>query len=97
MPIPQFMSDLLQLLLDLAVPSAMCTLVLAGVALRNEGGANFESGGRFTKRILWTVILLTVPPMLSWVAGQRAMIPPSTGGVSRSSIPGNVNTLYTLI
>jgi hypothetical protein len=47
MRIPQLLVDLLQLLFDLAVPVAMCTLVLAGLAIRHEGGVNFEVGGRF--------------------------------------------------
>ena len=47
MRIPQLLVDLLQLLFDLAVPAAMCTLVLAGLALRHESGVNFEVGSRF--------------------------------------------------
>jgi hypothetical protein len=45
MTIPQILVDLLQLLFDLAVPGAMCAMVLAGLALRQEGGVNFEAGG----------------------------------------------------
>ena len=45
MTIPQLLVDLLQLLFDVAVPGAICTMVLAGVALRQEGGVNFEAGG----------------------------------------------------
>ena len=33
MPVPQFLSDLLQLLFDLAVPAAFCTLAAAGVGV----------------------------------------------------------------
>lgn len=40
MPVPQFLLDLLQLLLDLAVPAAFCTLAAAGVNLRHEGGTS---------------------------------------------------------
>ncbi len=43
---PQFLLDLLQLLLDLAVPAAFCTLAAAGVSLRHEGGVNFHVNGR---------------------------------------------------
>jgi hypothetical protein len=43
---PQFLFDLLQLLLDLAVPAAFCTLAAAGVSLRHEGGVNFHVNGR---------------------------------------------------
>jgi hypothetical protein len=46
MTIPQLLVDLMQLLFDMAVPAAMCTLVLAGLALRQESGVNFEVGGR---------------------------------------------------
>src|ERR1700677_3675834 len=46
MPVPQFLSDLLQLLFDLAVPAAFCTLVAAGVSLRHEGGTNFHVNGK---------------------------------------------------
>ena len=46
MPVPQFLLDLLQLLLDLAVPAAFCTLAAAGVSLRHEGGTNFHVNGR---------------------------------------------------
>jgi len=97
MPIPQFMSDLLQLLLDLAVPGAMCTLVLAGVALRSEGGVNFESGGRFGRWILWTVILLTVPQLLSWFAGQGVSMPRAGGGVTSSWLAGMESSFQSFV
>ena len=45
---PQFLLDLLQLLLDLAVPAAFCTLAAAGVSLRHEGGVNFHVNARPT-------------------------------------------------
>jgi len=60
MPVPQFLLDLLQLLFDLAVPAAFCTLAAAGVSLRQEGGINFHINGRAGKWILWTVVLLTI-------------------------------------
>ena len=59
MQTPQFLLDLLQMLLDLAVPAAFCTLAAAGVSLRHEGGINFHVNGRSGKWILWTVVLLT--------------------------------------
>jgi ABC-type bacteriocin/lantibiotic exporter with double-glycine peptidase domain len=43
MTLPQIIADLLTLLFDMAVPAAMCTMVLAGIALRQEGGVNFLS------------------------------------------------------
>jgi len=84
MPVPQFLLDLLQLLLDLAVPAAFCTLAAAGVSLRHEGGANFHVNGRTGKWVLWTVVLLTLPQLLSWVAAQGITIPSGSGSVGTS-------------
>jgi hypothetical protein len=84
MQTPQFLLDLLQLLLDLAVPAAFCTLAAAGVSLRHEGGINFHVNGRSGKWILWTIVLLTLPQLLSWVAAQGINIPSASGSVSTS-------------
>ncbi|HTC92045.1 MAG TPA: hypothetical protein VK699_01170 [Terriglobales bacterium] len=80
--IPSFINDLLQMLFDLAIPAAVCTLVLAGLALRQEGGLNFEAGGRFQRWILWTVIFLTLPQLLSWFAAQGISMPGTAGSAS---------------
>jgi hypothetical protein len=82
MTIPQLLNDLLQLLFDMAVPAAMCTMVLAGLALRQESGVNFEIGGRFQRWMLWSVILLTLPQFLSWFAAQGITLPPQGAGIS---------------
>ena len=82
MTIPQILVDLLKLLFDLAVPGAMCTMVLAGLALRQEGGVNFEAGGKFQRWMLWSVILLTLPQFLSWFAAQGITLPPQAAGIS---------------
>ncbi len=84
MPVPQFLLDLLQLLLDLAVPAAFCTLAAAGVNLRHEGGTNFHVNGRVGKWVLWTVVLLTIPQLLSWVAAQGITVPAGSGSVGTS-------------
>jgi hypothetical protein len=84
MPVPQFLLDFLQLLFDLAVPAAFCTLAAAGVSLRHEGGTNFHIGGRAGKWILWTVVLLTIPQLLSWVAAQGITVPSASGSVGTS-------------
>ena len=84
---PQFLLDLLQLLLDLAVPAAFCTLAAAGVSLRHEGGINFHVNGRTGKWILWTIVLLTLPQLLSWVAAQGINIPSASGSVGRAGWP----------
>ena len=83
MTLPQIIVDLLKLLFDLAAPSAICALVLAGMALRREGGVNFVSGGGFSKWILWSVVFLTLPQVLSWMAAQGSIIlPPQAGNIS---------------
>lgn|SRR5499433_700974 len=82
MSIPPFLVSLLQLLFDLAVPGAMCTMLMAGLALRQEGGMNFEVGGRFQRWMLWTVILLTLPQFLAWFAKAGIDLPPQAGAVS---------------
>jgi hypothetical protein len=84
MRIPQLLVDLLQLLFDMAVPAAMCTLVLAGLALRQESGVSFEVGGRFQKWMLWSVILLTLPQFLSWFAAQGITVPAQSHGIAGS-------------
>ena len=63
MTLPQITVDLLTLLFDMAVPAAICTMVLAGIALRQEGGVNFHMGGKFQRWMLWSVILLTLPQL----------------------------------
>ena len=81
MTLPQIIVDLLTLLFDLAVPAAICTMVLAGIALRQEGGVNFQTGGKFQRWVLWSVIFLTLPQFLSWFAAQGATMPAQGGGI----------------
>src|SRR5258708_13447920 len=82
MTLPQIIVDLLTLLFDMAVPAAICTMALAGIALRQEGGVNFQAGGRFQRWALWSVILLTLPQFLSWFAAQGISLPPQGGNIS---------------
>jgi len=82
MTLPQIIVDLLTLLFDMAVPAAICTMVMAGIALRQEGGVNFHTGGKFQRWVLWSVILLTLPQFLSWFAAQGVTLPAQGGGIS---------------
>ena len=82
MTLPQIIVDLLTLLFDLAVPAAICTMAMAGIALRQEGGVNFQTGGKFQRWVLWSVILLTLPQFLSWFAAQGITMPAQGGGIS---------------
>ena len=84
MTLPQIIVDLLALLFDMAVPAAICTMVLAGIALRQEGGVNFQAGGRFQRWALWSVIFLTLPQLLSWFAAQGIAMPAQGGGIGSS-------------
>jgi hypothetical protein len=82
----------------MAVPAAICTMVLAGIALRQEGGVNFQAGGRFQRWALWSVILLTLPQFLSWFAGQGISLPPQGGNISSAwvtSIETSFNSFVT--
>src|SRR3984885_1927291 len=94
MTLPQIIDDLLTLLFDMAVPAAICSMVLAGIALRQEGGVNFQTGGRFQRWVLWSVILLTLPQFMSWFAAQGITIP-EKGGCIRSSWVGNLQTILS--
>src|SRR5260370_14818445 len=93
MPVPQFLLDLLQLLFDLAVPAAFCTLAAAGVNLRHEGGTNFHVNGRTGKWVLWTVVPLTIPQLLSWVAAQGITVPSGSGSVG-TRLLATMETLF---
>lgn len=88
MTLPQIIVDLLKLLFDMAIPAAICTMVLAGVALRQEGGVNFQAGGKFQRWALWSVILLTLPQFLSWFAAQGISMPPQGGNISSPWVSG---------
>jgi hypothetical protein len=88
MTLPQIIVDLMKLLFDLAAPSAICALVLAGIALRREGGTNFVAGGNFPKWMLWSVIFLTLPQIVSWMAAQGIELPPQGGNISSAWVNG---------
>lgn len=88
MTLPQILVDLMKLLFDMAVPAAMCTMVMAGIALRQEGGVNFQTGGKFQRWIVWSVILLTLPQLLSWFAAQGISMPPQGGNISSPWVAG---------
>lgn len=88
MTLPQILVDLMKLLFDMAVPAAMCTMVLAGIALRQEGGVNFQTGGKFQRWIVWSVILLTLPQLLSWFAAQGISMPPQGGNINSPWVAG---------
>jgi hypothetical protein len=81
MPVPQLLNDILRFLLQLAPVMAMVTLVLAGIALRLEGGTTFAIGGGFTKWMFWAVMLLALPQLLLWFGAIGLPMPPVGGAI----------------
>ena len=97
MTLPQIISDLMNLLFAMAAPAAICTMVLAGIALRQEGGVNFQAGGKFQRWSLWTVILLTLPQFLSWFAAQGISMPAQGGGIGSPWVASVENSFTSFI
>jgi hypothetical protein len=93
MALPQIIAELLQLLFALAAPAAICTMILAGMALRQEGGVNWQVGGGFQKWMLWSAILLTIPQLLSWFAAQGINVPQQSG--SAGGWVGSLQSSFT--
>jgi len=49
--------------------------------LRQEGGLSFQVGGHFQRWILWSVIFLTLPQVVAWLAAQGVTLPPQGGSI----------------
>ena len=84
MAVPQLLNDIINTLLLLATPAALVSLVLAGISLRREGGTTFLIGGGFTKWMFWSVVFLTLTPLLSWFSSFGMSVPLPGGGVGTS-------------
>lgn len=97
MTLPQILVDIMRLLFDLAVPVAICTMVLAGMALRQEGGVNFQTGGRFQRWALWSVVMLTLPQFLSWFAAQGISMPSQAGNISSAWVNGVESSVTSFV
>jgi hypothetical protein len=74
----QLINDGIGLLLAFAPVAALVALVLAGLALRNQG--SFFQGDRFARWIFWAIVMLTLPQLLSWFSGFGLDVPISSGG-----------------
>lgn len=88
MTLPTILAELLRLLLDLAAPGALCSMTLAGLALRHDGGVNFEAGGRFQRWMIWSVLFLTLPQFLSWFAAIGISMPPEAPQAAATWLTG---------
>jgi len=82
--VPQLLNDIINTLLLLATPAALVSLVLAGISLRREGGTTFLIGGGFTKWMFWSVVFLTLTPLLSWFSSFGMSVPLPGGGIGAS-------------
>src|SRR5437016_3999585 len=81
MPTPQILTDIIRLLVQLLPAMALISLLLAGIALRLEGGSTFSIGGGFTKWMLWSVILVTLPQLLLWFGFFGLPVPTTAGPI----------------
>jgi len=84
MGVPQLLTDIVQVLLDLAPAASLVALVLAGISLRRDGGATLLIGGGFTKWMLWAVLFITLVPLLGWFSSFGVAAPVPSGGISSS-------------
>jgi len=97
MPTPQILADVVRLLIQLLPAMALVSLVLAGIALRLEGGSTFLIGGSFTKWILWSVIMLTLPQLLLWFSFFGLPVLSTAGGIGTNWLAGIGNDVSTFV
>jgi hypothetical protein len=88
MPTLQLLNDTIRLLLQLMPALALLCLLLAGVALRTEGGSTFVIGGSFTRWVLWAVIMLSLPQLLLWFNFFGLPTPVASGAIGTSWLSG---------
>jgi hypothetical protein len=84
MGVPQLLTDIIQVLLDLAPAASLVALLLAGLSLRREGGTTFLLGGGFTKWMFWAVLFLTLVPLLGWFSSFGISTQVPSGGIGTS-------------
>ena len=97
MTIPQMLSDIVRLLMQLLPAMALLSLLLAGIALRLEGGSTFLIGGSFTKWMLWAMIMMTMPQLLLWFSFFGLPLPATAGTISTSWLAGIGNDVSIFI
>ena len=88
MPTPQILNDIIRLLLQLTPVMALICLLLAGIALRTEGGSTFIIGGSFSRWALWTVIMLSLPQLLLWFNFFGLPVPVAGGAIGTGWLSG---------
>jgi hypothetical protein len=81
MTTPQMLNDIVRLLIQLAPAMALVALLLAGIALRLEGGSTFVIGGGFTKWMFWAIVMVALPQLLLWFSFFGVPTPATNGGI----------------
>src|SRR6516162_4595833 len=82
MATPQLLNDIVSVLLLLAPPAALLSLVMAGINLRREGTMTFAIGGGFSKWMFWAIMFLTLRPLLGWFTSFGVPVPLPIGGIA---------------
>ncbi len=92
MPTPQLLADVINILLLLAPTAAVVSLILAGINLRREGISSITAGGGFAKWMFWTVVFLTLAPLLGWFSsfGINTSLPSGTASTVNSPWLGGI-------
>jgi hypothetical protein len=97
MTTPQMLNDIVRLLIQLAPAMALVTLLLAGIALRLEGGSAFMIGGGFTKWMFWAILFVALPQLLLWFSFFGVPTPVANGNVGTSWIAAIRDDVTTFI
>jgi hypothetical protein len=97
MPTPQLLNDIVRLLIQVAPALALVALVLAGIALRREGGSTFAIGGGFTKWMFWAIALVALPQFLLWSNFFGVPVQAAAGEVGTNWIAGIRDDVTTFI
>src|SRR5467141_4429599 len=84
MSVPQLLTDIIQVLLQLAPAASLVALILAGISLRREGGTTLFIGGSFTKWMFWAIVFVTLGPLLGWFSSSGVATPLPAGGIGTS-------------
>jgi hypothetical protein len=98
MAVPQLLHDIIQVLLLLAPAASVVSLVLAGISLRNGESAASFVGGSFGKWIIWSVIFVTLTPLLGWFSSFGVAAPTGGAGIGSgwlSSFEMDVSSFVT--
>jgi hypothetical protein len=84
MAVPQFLNDIIQVLLLLTPAAALVSLLLAGISLQSDGSFASSIGGSFGKWMIWSVIFLTLSSLLGWFTSFGVATPIAGSGIGSS-------------